>query len=109
MSDLVVIVVFSPADAAPKIRKALADAGVGQLGEYRACTFSASGIGRFEPSLKANPTIGTPGEPEEVAEQRIECVCKRSKARAALEAMLAAHPYEEPAYHVYPIMTLEDF
>ena len=67
MSDLVVIVVFSPADAAPKIRKALADAGAGQLGEYRACTFSASGTGRFEPSVKANPTIGTPGEPEEVA------------------------------------------
>ncbi|MBW3084460.1 GTP cyclohydrolase 1 type 2 [Austwickia sp. TVS 96-490-7B] len=97
-----VIVVFAPVEAADVIRDAAAHAGAGAIGAYRACSFTASGEGRFLPTAGATPTIGHVGVPEVVAESRIEVVCPRRQAREALTAMLAVHPYEEPAHHVYP-------
>lgn len=111
MSDLVVIVVFVPAEdaaACERVRAALADSGAGRIGAYRACSFAGPGRGRFEPDSAARPFIGQPGRLETVAEERLEVVCERRLARAALTAMLSAHPYEEPAYHIYPVLTLPD-
>lgn len=111
MSERVVIVVFVPTDdpqVGERVRAALADAGAGRIGAYRGCSFSAPGQGRFEPDASANPFIGQPGQPETVAEERLEAVCERRLAREAVSAMLATHPYEEPAYHVYPMLTLDD-
>ena len=105
---MIVIVVFSPLSHADAVRRALADAGAGPLGGYTACSFSAPGEGRFTPGAGADPHIGRPDAPEVVDEVRIECVCDDDGARAAVEAMLAAHPYEEPAYHCYRALTLGD-
>lgn len=102
MSDeLVVIVVFAPQTHADAIRRAADEAGGGAIGAYRACSFTSPGQGRFVPVEGANPTIGEVGQLETVEEARIELVCPRPRARQALDAMLAAHPYEVPAYHVY--------
>ena len=106
--ELVVIVMFAPTEAAAVVRAAAASAGAGALGAYPASSFSAPGQGRFLPLQGARPAIGEVGVPEVVAEQRIEVVCPRGDARGALEAMLAAHPYEEPAYHVYATIPRED-
>lgn len=105
---MVVIVVFSPLTHADEVREALASAGAGSLGEYTACSFSAPGEGRFVPGEGSDPHIGEPGTPEVVDEVRIECVCPDDRARGAVEAMLAAHPYEEPAYHCYRALTVDD-
>lgn len=103
---LVVIVVFAPdGDAADAVRHAAARAGAGAIGVYRACSFSAPGEGRFEPQAGANPAVGRVGRAEVVQEQRIEVVCPRRLALCALDAMLAAHPYEEPAHHVYETLS----
>lgn len=104
-----VVVVFSPADAADAVRAALAKAGAGAIGDYTACSFSSRGVGRFTPGDGAHPTIGSVGIPEQVDEERIEVICPRNAVAVALDAMLAAHPYEEPAYHVYPVLTRDDF
>lgn len=108
MDSMLVIVVFAPATHADDVRAALAGAGAGRVGEYSACSFSAPGTGRFLPGAGSRAFIGEPGRAEEVAEQRIECVCPASAARAAIEAMLATHPYEEPAYHCYSALSLDD-
>lgn len=98
---MIVIVCFAPLSHADAVRAALAEGGAGQLGEYSACSFSASGEGRFQPGSAADPFIGRPGELEVVDEVRIEAVCTRERAKGAVEAMLAAHPYEEAAWHAY--------
>lgn len=108
MSDLLVIVVFTPLSHADVVRQALAQTGAGRIGEYSSCSFSASGQGRFMPSAAASPFIGQADQIEIVDEVRIEAVCPIEHARAAVAAMLAAHPYEEPAYHCYRALTLED-
>ncbi|RHW24665.1 Nif3-like dinuclear metal center hexameric protein [Nocardioides immobilis] len=94
------LTVYVPEDGAPPVRAALAEAGAGQIGDYDFASFSGHGEGRFRPLDGANPMIGTVGEIETVAEVRIEVVLGRHLRREVVAAMLAAHPYEEPAYDV---------
>lgn len=94
------LVVYVPAAEADRIRQVLADAGAGSLGDYDHCSFSAGGEGRFRPLEGADPTIGRVGLVEVVEEVRIEVVLPRALRSRVVAAMLAAHPYEEPAYHV---------
>jgi dinuclear metal center YbgI/SA1388 family protein len=94
------LVVFVPAEKADDVRHAIAGAGAGAIGDYDQCTFSTTGEGRFRPLEGANPSIGSVGNVEVVDEVRIESVMPRSRRTAVVAAMLAAHPYEEPAYDV---------
>ncbi len=102
------IVVFTPVDAAERVRAALADAGAGRIGAYDHASFSSPGEGRFRPLEGARPTIGEVGRAEVVEEVRVETVCPRALRGAAVAAMLAAHPYEEPAYDVVELAALEE-
>ena len=97
------VVTFVPAAAADAVRTALADAGAGRLGAYDSCSWSTTGEGRFRPLDGATPAIGQVGELEVVEEVRIEAVVPRSRRGAAVRALLAAHPYEEPAFDVVPL------
>lgn len=109
MSDsLVLIVIYAPVESGDTVRKALDEAGAGHLGDYRGYSWSTVGTGRFTPLQGAQPTIGAVGTEELVPEERIEVVAPREQARKILTTALAAHPYEEPAYHVLPVLTLED-
>jgi dinuclear metal center YbgI/SA1388 family protein len=91
---------FVPAQQADAVREAVADAGAGQVGDYDRCSFSTPGEGRFRPLEGANPTLGTVGAVETVEEVRVECVLRSSQRSAVVAALLAAHPYETPAYDV---------
>lgn len=102
------IVTFVPIADADKVRDALGNAGAGQIGEYSFCSYSVIGKGRFVPSNKANPHIGVANKPETVNEERIEVVCQRANAKAVIEAMRQAHPYEEVAFDVYPLLDVSD-
>lgn len=105
---MLVIVCFVPTAHADAVRAALAGAGAGAIGAYTACSFTSVGEGRFRPGAGAEPFVGEVGSLSVVDEVRIECVCPRESARGAVEAMLAAHPYEEPAYHCYEALSLTD-
>jgi dinuclear metal center YbgI/SA1388 family protein len=94
------LTVFVPAPDAEAMRAALADAGAGRIGDYDTASFSTPGTGRFRPLAGANPTIGTVGDVEAVAEERVEVVLPRGLRSAVVAAMMATHPYETPAYDV---------
>ena len=91
---------FVPSAQADAVREAVADAGAGQVGDYDRCSFSTPGEGRFRPLEGADPAVGAVGEVETVEEVRVECVLRRSQRRDVVAALLAAHPYETPAYDV---------
>lgn len=94
------LTVFVPEAAADEVRAALAEAGAGRIGDYDSASFSSAGRGRFRPLDGATPTIGAVGELESVDEVRIEVVLERADRATVIAAMLAVHPYEEPAYDV---------
>lgn len=91
---------YVPVADADALREALAAAGAGRIGDYDHASFSTPGQGRFRPLEGANPVLGRVGEIERVAEERVEVVLSRSQRGAVVAALLAAHPYEEPAYDV---------
>ena len=104
MLGKVKIVTFVPIENADSVRQALGEAGAGKIGEYSYCSYSIIGKGRFLPSGRAHPHIGEPGKPELVTEERIEVVCDRNSAKAVIAAMKSAHPYEEVAFDIYPLI-----
>ncbi len=102
------IVTFVPTENADDIRQVLGSAGAGKLGEYTFCSYSVTGIGRFLPSKNADPHIGEPGKLESVQEERIEVLCNREDAKEIVAALKKAHPYEEVAVDIYPLIEEAD-
>ncbi|TDO69519.1 dinuclear metal center YbgI/SA1388 family protein [Kribbella sp. VKM Ac-2571] len=100
------VVVFVPVAETQAMLDALAKAGAGQIGDYERAAWSGTGEGTFRPLAGANPTIGSVGDIEVVAENRIEMLLPRRKRRAVVEALVAAHSYEEPAYDIYEVAAL---
>ncbi|MDX1420829.1 MAG: Nif3-like dinuclear metal center hexameric protein [Rubricoccaceae bacterium] len=101
---LVKLVTFAPADHAEVVRRALAEAGAGRIGDYEACAFTLRGTGHFRPGAGADPFIGEAGGGEEAVEEvRIEAEVMRWDLGRVVRAMRAAHPYEAVAYDVYPV------
>lgn len=101
---LIKLAVFTPADHADKMIKALDKAGAGAIGNYSGCTFRSRGAGTFRCGPDTNPFQGKPGSWEEADEYRIETIFGELSRDAVVAAMLSAHPYEEPAYDLYSII-----
>lgn len=97
------LAVYVPEDHAEELRNALGNAGVGSIGNYSYCTFNSSGTGTFLPNDGANPFIGENGKLERVPEIKIESIFPASIQNKVISALLKVHPYEEPAYDVYPL------
>jgi hypothetical protein len=103
MEEFDCLVVYVPTSGADALRSALAAAGAGRLGNYAACSFSVDGVGRFTPLHGSSPAIGTVGEPEQVPETRIEAIYPRDQRNGIVGALIAAHPYETPAFMTFPV------
>lgn len=95
------LVFFVPALYLEQVKEAVFNTGAGQIGDYSQCCWQSLGEGQFLPLSGAQPFIGQQGEVERVEEYRVELVCDDDKIRAAIHALKAAHPYEEPAYDVW--------
>ena len=93
-----------PADALDATREAVFEAGGGRIGDYERCSWYASGTGTFLGGESTDPMFGERGREERVAELRVETVVPEGKIRDAIVALVLAHPYEEPAYDVYPLV-----
>ncbi len=96
------LVTFVPRDSAEAVYEALSKAGAGMLGNYSGCGFLGAGEGRFLPLEGASPAIGRVGTPERVEELRLEMLVAPEALSAVVAALKATHPYEEPAYSVFP-------
>jgi dinuclear metal center YbgI/SA1388 family protein len=97
------LAVFVPVFHADAVRDAICLADAGWIGNYSHCTFQARGTGTFLPLEGTRPYTGKHGELSRVDEARLETIVPASKLKAVLQAMLKAHPYEEPAYDLYPL------
>ena len=97
------LVVFAPETHASGVREAMAKAGAGQIGDYKDCSFSASGEGRFRATEGTDPHVGARGEMHTEAEERIEVLVEKWALGRVVRAMTAVHPYEEVAYDVYSV------
>lgn len=102
-----VLVFYVPVDDTERVLDAVLAAGAGAVGDYRDCAFVTAGTGQFRPVAGARPAIGTVGELETVAENRVELVLDRALRGAVVAALRAAHPYEEPAFHLLETVAVD--
>jgi hypothetical protein len=98
------LVVFVPAEALDAVRDAVFEAGAGRIGEYERCSWYAEGTGTFRPLPGAKPTVGAIGEEERVPELRLETVFPEERHADVIAALRSAHPYEEPAFDILPLL-----
>ena len=98
------LVVFVPAEALDPVRDAVFAAGAGRIGDYERCSWYTEGTGTFLGGESTQPTIGAAGREEHVPELRLETVMPAERLEDVVAALRSAHPYEEPAYDVYPLV-----
>jgi len=91
---------FVPVEHKEAVKNAIFATGAGRIGNYDCCSWEVLGTGQFRALLGSNPFVGQQGIVETVQEYRVELVCEDHLIAAAIAALRAAHPYEEPAFDV---------
>ncbi len=97
---LMKLVTFIPTLHAESVIRALNEAGAGNIGHYKNCSFQITGTGTFQPTDQAHPRIGTKGKLEKVEEVRAELIFPRHLESRIRSVLKKSHPYEEVAYYV---------
>ncbi len=92
------LVTFVPKESVEKLVDALARAGAGCIGLYERCAFLSPGSGTFRGREGSQPAVGEPGVVVNVEEVRVEMALPTSLKAEVHRALLAAHPYEAPAF-----------
>jgi len=103
VDELVKLSVFVPKGYEEKVMEALFRFS-GIIGNYSECSFRTDGIGTFKPLQGAEPFKGEIGKREYAEENRIEVLLRKGDMNAAIKSLIAAHPYEEPAFDLYPLL-----
>jgi dinuclear metal center YbgI/SA1388 family protein len=91
---------FVPSDHADTLRRALFDAGAGQIGNYDSCSFNAEGYGTFRAGDDTNPFVGKKGEMHKENEVKLEVIFPVHTKSKLISVLKKVHPYEEPAFDI---------
>lgn len=102
------LVIYVPEENLEYVKAAVFSAGAGKMGNYSHCSWQVKGHGQFKPETGSSPFLGEVNKLEKVDEYRLELVCTDSDIKKVVQAMLEAHPYETPAYHIVKVLTLDD-
>ncbi|MBL7856280.1 MAG: Nif3-like dinuclear metal center hexameric protein [Cyclobacteriaceae bacterium] len=94
------LVVFIPKAHAETVLAALHQAGAGQIGKYKNCSFRVEGTGSFMANEGAKPYLGEINKQESVAEVRAEVIFPSHLESTVMHALRNSHPYEEVAYYL---------
>ena len=103
-NDLIKLISFVPVAQAEQVRNALFNAGAGNIGQYSEASFSTDGTGTYKGSAGSHPFAGTPGIRHTEPESKIEVLLPAYLKQSVLTALFAAHPYEEVAYDLIPLL-----
>jgi hypothetical protein len=77
--------------------------GAGSIGNYDNCGFTIDGKGSFRAGDATSPYVGEKGLIHFENEVRFETVLFTHDRERVVKALIAAHPYEEAAYDLYPL------
>jgi hypothetical protein len=80
---------YVPESHLEPVKNALFARGAGHYNAYDQCCWQVRGEGQFRPL--------------------VEMICIDAAIIEVVQTLLSVHPYEEPAYEIYKILTIEDF
>ncbi|WP_339899503.1 YqfO family protein [uncultured Gilvimarinus sp.] len=97
------LVFFVPDSHLEPVKQAVFAAGAGKIGDYDQCCWQVLGEGQFRPLAGSQPFSGQQNQLSRDPEWRVELVCADEHIRAAKQALMDAHPFEEPAYDIWQL------
>ncbi len=103
-NSLLKLVTFVPYTHAEPVKKALFQAGCGHIGKYDCCSFQTEGEGSFRAGEGSKPFVGEISQLHKEPEVRLETILPSYLKNSVLQALQASHPYEEPAFDLYPVV-----
>ncbi|WKJ90971.1 NGG1p interacting factor NIF3 [Methylomonas montana] len=99
---------YVPASHLEPVKQSLFEQGAGRFGDYDSCAWQVLGEGQFRPLAGSEPYLGHIGQVQHIAEYKVEMVCADHLIKTVVQTLLACHPYQQPAYEVYKIVTTDD-
>jgi len=99
---------FVPESHVEMVSKALFEQGVGKIGQYDCCAWQVLGAGQFRPLPGSEPFLGERNKVTKVAEYKVEMVCDDLLIKPVVKTLLQIHPYQQPAYEIYQILTVDE-
>ena len=104
-----ILVVYIPETHIEQVKEALFTSKAGQFGRYDRCSWQTLGTGQFRPLKGSHPYSGKKGYQKSIKEYRLEMIVQDPLIPQVLQSLLKTHPYEEPAYHLFPVKTIQDY
>ncbi len=98
---------YVPESHLESVKNALFNVGAGKIGDYDSCCWQTLGQGQFRPLAGSSPFLGKQDEVETVAEYKVEMVFDDVLLNAVINALKEAHPYEEPAFDIWPLTVID--
>lgn len=99
---------YVPDSHLEQVKNALFNAGAGRYADYDQCAWQTLGQGQFRPCTGSQPFKGEIDRLTIVSEYKVEMICVEDNIQEALNALIASHPYEQPAYSVLKILNTEE-
>ncbi|MBW6515543.1 MAG: Nif3-like dinuclear metal center hexameric protein [Candidatus Cloacimonetes bacterium] len=96
------IALYVPPEDVSIVADAVHRAGAGIIGNYSHCLNSYQVKGQFKPLEGSDPALGTYNKLEKLEETKLEFFVAKPLLDRVLNAIHTAHPYETPAYAIYP-------
>ncbi len=96
------VAVYVPQDSMIEVAKAIFKAGAGTIGNYKNCLNDYEVSGQFKPMAGSDPILGKQDKLEKVVERKLEFFVDSFNLQKVISVMKKVHPYETPAYAVYP-------
>ena len=100
---------YVPQSHLEQVKEAVFAAGCGNIGAYSKCCWQIKGQGQFIAAESTNPFVGRVSELTQIEEFKVETVCDEKNIINVLAEFHQSHPYEEPAYEIFPMLTAKDF
>lgn len=99
---------YVPVTHVEQVKNALFETGAGRFNSYDQCCWQVLGEGQFRPLSGSRPFLGETDRLEKAAEYKVEMICAPHLIKTVLQTLLNVHPYEEPAYEIYKILSAEE-
>jgi hypothetical protein len=109
MPKLYQLTFYVPPSHLEAVKEAIFNAGAGHYNGYDCCAWQTVGQGQFRALPGSAPYLGDVNQLKCIEEVKVETLIEKRNVRTVLKALLEAHPYEQPAYAVMRLLSIEDF
>ena len=99
---------YVPVSHLESVKSTLFAEGAGSYLDYDQCCWQVLGEGQYRPLAGSDAFLGTTGCLEKLTEYKVEILCSQENIKAVVASLLRIHPYQQPAYGIFPMLTIDD-